>query len=368
MSRIGIGIIGLDHWYWALGCAYNIAINPNAELMAISDPDEEKAKKIARVYGAKTYYADYHDLLENPGVEAVIITTTTVMHPDVAIAAAEAKKDILVGKPIARTLKEADKIIDASRKANVKLMAMAAGPLPEDPVKKLIEEGAIGVPFAAHFSLLAIPPLREPGIDEPGWFVDPRKAAGGGFIDHAVYDIALLRSYFGSEVERIYAEMGKFIHKDYEVEDHGMALLKFRNGSVATVESSFTATTESHSRKVIMGTEGEIEIGSDFISIWGKKEPYRQKVIIKTTSPPPVFSRTYAEIPVPTPPFALVYKPMVDEFIACIKENRKPILTGEDARAVLEICLAAYESVRKGKSVNLPLEAEVDVPAILKNL
>jgi len=368
MPKIGIGIVGLDHWYWALGCAYSIAINPDAELIAIAHPNEEEVKRVSTIYGAKTYYTDYHGLLENPKIDGIVVTTTTRMHSSVAMAAAKAGKDILVGKPIARTLSEADQIIRASEKAGVRLMAMAAGPLPGDPVKKLIDEGAIGRPFAAHFSLLAIPPLRAPGINEPGWFTLPQEAAGGGFIDHAIYDIALLRGYFGSEVDRVYAEMGKFIHKMYEVEDHGIAILRFRDGSVATVESSFTAAVQSHGRRMVIGTEGEIEVERSMISIWGKKEPYRQKTFIETAPSEPVFARTYVEIRVPTPPFALGYKPTIDEFVACIREDRDPAIRGKDARAVLEICLAAYESMKEEGPVKLPLEIQVDVPAILKNL
>jgi len=368
MSRVGVGIVGLDHWYWALGCAYNIAINPDAELIAIAHPNEEEVKRVSAIYGGKTYYTDYHALLENPEIDGIVVTTTTRMHSSVAIAAAKAGKDILVGKPIARTLEEADQIIYESQKAGVKLMAMAAGPLPGDLVKKLIDEGSIGKPFAAHFSLLAIPPLRAPGINEPGWFTLPKEAAGGAFIDHAIYDVALLRGYFGSEVDRVYAEMGKFIHKMYGVEDHGVAILRFKDGSVATVESSFTAAVQSHGRRIIIGTWGEIEVERNMISIWGGKEPYRQKTFIETIPSEPVFARTYVEIPVPTPPFALGYKPTIDEFVACTKENREPAITGKDARAVLEICLAAYESIKEGGPVKLPLEIQVDVPAILEDL
>lgn len=367
MSKIGIGIIGLDHWYWALGSAYDISINPNAQLVAISDPNEEYVKKIAKIYGAETYYTDYHKLLENPKIDGIIITTTTSMHRDVAVAAAKAGKDILIGKPIARTLKEAREIIDSAKNAGVKLMAMAAGVLPGDPIKRLIDNGVIGEPFAASASLFAILPLGEPGVLEPGWFVDPNKAAGGGFIDHAVYLAAQLRGYFNSEVKRVYAEIGKFIHKRYSVEDYGIAVLRFENNSIATIESTFTAPVSSHNFMRIIGTEGEIEVSGNIISIWSKKEPYNQKTCIETSPPNPVFDRSYVEKPVPLPPFANVYKPTVDEFIKCIHENRQPAVTGEDAYKVLEVCLAAYESIKERKPIQLPLEKETDVPEILKN-
>jgi len=367
-KKVGVGIIGLDHWYWALGSAYNILVSSDAELVAIADPNEEELKKVAGAHRAKTFYTDYHSLLENPEVDAVIITTATSQHTEVATAAAKAGKHILIGKPIARTLKEADIIINIAKKAKVKLMAMAAGPLPGDPLMNFINQGVIGDPFAAYVSMLAIPPLRAPGINEPGWFVDPLKAAGGGFIDHAVYDVALLRKYFDSDVERVYAEMGKFVHKGYEVEDHGIALIKFKDGSVATVESSFTAAVESHSRKVIVGTEGEMEMVENRISVWSRKEPYNQRTTIELRPPPLVFSRTYVEVPAALPPFASGYKPTIDEFIKCVKENREPPITGEDARATLEVLLACYQSVKEGKPITLPLKTDVDVAEILKGL
>jgi len=117
-----------------------------------------------------------------------------------------------------------------------------------------------------------------------------------------------------------------------------------------------------------MGTEGEIEIRGNTISIWSKKEPYKNRTSLELLSPSPVYAKTYVNIPVPVPPFAETYKPTVNEFIRCIVENREPLLTGKDARAVLEVCLAAYESVRIGKPVALPLKTKVNMPDIVANL
>lgn len=155
---INLAIIGLDHWYLALGCAYNIAINPAVNLLAISDSDGGRAKEIARVYGAEKWSADYHELLEDPKIDGVIITPTTNLHAEIAIDAAEARKNILLCKPMARTLKEANQIIEATRKTRVKLMPMAAGVPKGDPIKKLIGEGVIGKPFMIYSSMLATPP------------------------------------------------------------------------------------------------------------------------------------------------------------------------------------------------------------------
>ena len=374
-SKIGLAVIGLDHWYWALGCAYNISSNSKADLVAIAHTDAQELRQIAKIYGAKEYTTDYHEVLDNPEVKGVIITSTTDMHSTIAIEAAQSGKDILIGKPIARSLKEADQIISATEKAGVKLFPMASGPLPGDYVLKIIEDGRIGEPFSALCSMLAIPPLRSPGINEPGWFVDMNRSPGGAFIDHAIYDIALLRRYFNSEVNSVYAEMSKFKNKHYEVEDYGVALLRFKNGAIASVESSYSAITQSHSRKTIVGTAGEIEVrrnmlsdGSSMISIWGKQERDGQKVVIENYPPEPVFTRNYVEKAIPLPPYAIAYRPTLDEFVNCILENRNPCSTGIDARNVLEICLAAYESVKLNAPVRLPLQGDVDVRSSLKNL
>jgi predicted dehydrogenase len=374
-SKLGIAIIGLDHWYWALGCAYNISSNTNADLIAIADPNEEEVRRISQIYGAKEHSTDYHDILENPDVTGVVITSTTDQHATIAVDAAKAGKHILMGKPIARTLKEADKILSAAKKAGVKLFPMASGPLPDDYVLKLINNGRIGEPFAAHCSMLAIPPLRSPGVNEPGWFVDINKSPGGAFIDHAIYDIALLRHYMRNEVISVYAEMGKFKHKEYSVEDMGVAILRFRNGAIATVESSYSAITQSHSRKTIIGSEGELEVrrnmlsdGTSMISIWGKRERDGQRVLIENMPPEPVFTRNYVEKAVPMPPFAIAYRPTLDEFVNCIIEDRAPCSTGKDARMVLEICLAAYKSVETNRPVRIPLDDDVDVRLALQRV
>jgi len=364
----GVAIIGLDHWYWAYGCAYAVAVHPQASLIGIADRDGERVKKMAELYRAKNWETDYNTLLRNPEVDAVIITSTMDLHPEIVKDAADAGKDILVGKPIARTLQEADQIIEAVDKAGVKLRCLDTKARKGDPVRSWIDSGVIGKPYMAHCSVLAIPPIRAPGVKEPGWFADPYKCTGGGFIDHAIYQIADLRWYFGQEVKRVYAEMGRFVLKSWAIEDHGIALVKFKDGAVATLEASNTAPRQTHSRTLLIGTEGEIEIRGQTISIWSKKEEYKYRQTLELIPPPSIYETTYAKIPVPTPPYAEGFKPVVDEFIECVIDDTEPMVTAEDARANLEVCLAAYESVRVKKPVTLPLQKEVDVPSILERL
>ena len=366
-KQTGIGIIGLDHWYWALGCAYAIGLTPGAKLVGVADQDGEWAREVAQVYGAEYSYADYKGLLTNPEVDAVLITTTTAMQDEVGVACAKAGKHILIGKPIARTLKGADAILQAVKDNGVRMMALAAGPRPGDPIKALIDEGAIGRPYAVVDSIRAIPPLRAPGINEPGWFADPHQAAGGAFIDHAIYAVGVLRKYFDSEVASVYAEMAKFVLTDYNVEDYGIAFLRFQNGAVATVESTFGGTIQTVSSMVVTGTEGEIEQKGGQLSVLGKNPPYQNLHTIQFLPPNPVYA-TFEELSVPEPPYAGGYKPVIEDFITRVNTGQEFVNTGEDARAGLEACLAAYQSVATGAPVHLPLEEDVDVAAILAQL
>ena len=251
-DKKGIGIIGIDHWYWALGGAYATNLNPDAELIAlaasdVAAPESKRVETLANVYRAKTWYEDYRELLENREIDAVIVTSTTSQHTAIAKAAAEAGKDILLGKPIARTLKEADEIIEATKKAKVKLMVLDC-PERNSDIKELLDKGTIGKPYLAHNYLLAIPPFAKPGIVDQGWFADPYKASAGGFIDHAIYQAGVMRWFFGSEAETVYAQMGKFKFKDLDIEDHGLALVRLKDGSIVTLEASNTAPEFSHGK------------------------------------------------------------------------------------------------------------------------
>lgn len=366
-KTIGFGIIGEDHWYWACGCAYGIATNPQTRLVGIAGVNHTLAKKIAEAYKAENYYKDYKKLLDNPEVDAVIITTTTDRHTSVAMEAAESRKDILLGKPVARTLAEADKIIAAAKKNKVKLMCIGTKLSQPEPALKYIKDGTIGKPYAAHASLYAIPPLAAPGQNEPGWFVDSSKVAGGGFIDHAVYLIGRLEEYFNATVSRIYAEMGKYRSKNLQVEDHGIALARFSNDSIATIEATFTAPVKSYNRMHIIGTEGEIELKGSTMRISSRKSQYRDVITTVEQMPPnPALDDTFLNVPVPVPLVDGSF--LIGEFTQCILQDKDPVGSGKVARRHLEVCLAAYKSIEIGSPVSIPLTKDVDVASILAKL
>lgn len=364
----GVGIIGFDHWYWAYSAAYSVMVNPRVRLVGIWDENEEEARKLAARYKAENWYTDYHRLLENPEVDALMIFTTTSQHSKITIEAINAEKHLLVNKPLARTLKEADKMIEEANKASIKFMAIGAADFMNDFPKDLLEDN-IGFPITIYYSLRTSGPRCRPHLSDPGWFVDPQKSAGGAFIDHACYMVGALRRYLNSEAETVYAQMGRFIHKDWKIEDYGIATLHFGNGVIATVESTFTGQPDSPVRLMITGTKGEAEIThiaqGRKMNIWSMGKPERTYILPSYSF---IDDNTYLEATLVPPPGLDSFKPTVDEFLECIIEDKKPTQTPEAARANLEVCFAAYASFAAKRSVSLPLEEDMDVPSILPGL
>lgn len=94
-------------------------------------------------------------------------------------------------------------------------------------------------------------------------------------MDHAIYAATRLQMIFDSKVESVYARMGKMVHKDWDVEDYGIAILTYENGAIATIESTFGATEYTVNNFLLTGTEGEIQVDDDTLKITGSKDPIR---------------------------------------------------------------------------------------------
>jgi len=346
-EKVSFGILGLNHWWWAFGCADAIRVNPNAELLAIADLDGERAQRAAKDYGVKKCFIDYEKALKDPEIDAVVITTSTNLHAKVAMRAFESGKDVMLNKPMARTLDEAENILKAAEKAGAKLMTLQCG-LNFHPayrkVKELIDEGVVGKPMVA-FAKINVP-LPTLWTDQYGylasWILDPSIVPGGAFMDHLVYHIDLLRWYFGSEVKSIYAEIGNLKYKDLKVEDWGMGLLRFKDDGMASVTDGWTATALEMELQ-LSGTEGAILFSAPRrpqVGVIGR-EDYKAWTFFTVEEPPISGPRN-------------LYAGALDYFVECVVEDKMPTVgTGSDGRAALEVSLAGYESAKTGKRVSL---------------
>lgn len=173
-------------------------------------------------------------MLKNSSIDAVIICSSNIDHKPIALECAKHGKHILCEKPLAITVEDSQDIIDAAKENGVTLMT--AFPVRFSPsvwkAKELINSGDIGRVLGASTS--------NHGSMPGGWFVEKDKSGGGAVIDHTVHVVDALRWVFDDEVESVYAEYDKLLHDELNVEDVGQLILKFKKGTIVSLDTSWS--------------------------------------------------------------------------------------------------------------------------------
>lgn len=333
-------IIGYDHAHLPK-YAPAIAQHPNARLAAVVAPGANQALARQDAERFQARYVETLDLLwHRQKIDAVYIGTPPSQHLAVIREAARRGVHILCDKPLAPTLKEADAILHLVRQHRVKLM-VPFNPRYQVPVLKLkamIAAGEFGALRHIHVTKYGKLPRGLPDLDT-AWFFDKEQAGFGGFGDIGIHAIDALRWLVGAEARQVYAKIDRLIHDDIGVDDVGTALIEFENGVIASLQSGWANPDGNPSwlsvSFEILGTAGAALIEKPYHDFW-------------------VADDTRAEsLPWWRDDVAM----LVNEFISAVVEDREPAITGADARAALEITLAAYRSAEVGQPVSLPLSA-----------
>ena len=334
MNKLGVALLGLDHWYAALDLAPAIAAGEAARLVAVAHDDLEKARTVARDSGAELATTDYRAALERDDVDVVVALYSTDRNVEVCCAAAAAGKHIVGVKPMAMDLQGADTIVRAVREAGVLYLPFESSYRlsPEaQRIKQWIEEGRIGTPLRYTHSMHTGLPRAWPGESGSGWWVDPARVPGGGWIDHAIYAIDLARWTFQTEIVAAAGIIANRRHTSLSLEDYGIATFELANGAVAVIEDTWTAERGfSMHRSEYVGsagaildnsrTSGRLQLRGDFgFDAWISLE--RQKAS---------------------------HGAMVEHLAACVRETAAPVATAEDGRANLAACLSFYQSAQPG--------------------
>ncbi len=338
-KRVGICLVGAGRAGAVHAKNYSEPI-VGAKVVAVVDTVRETAVNAAEEYGAENWYTDHREALKQKDVDAVVISTPTFTHAKIAIEAAEAGKHIFCEKPMALTLREADKMIAAARKACVKLQMgfMRRFDAEFQVAKQKIEEGVIG-----KLSIIKSTG-RGPGIPPP-WACDPKMAIGM-LAEVNSHDFDSVRWLMGSDIRRVYAEVETIAVPELKDKypnfyDNAVVTLRFANGSLGLIDGSCPVKYGYDARVEILGTEGIMLIG---------ELKYQAVVICKKETG--VYTSTF---PSWRNRFKEAYLEEDKNFIDCIITDRKPIASGEDGRAALEAVLAATKSFKEEKPVTLPL-------------
>jgi UDP-N-acetyl-2-amino-2-deoxyglucuronate dehydrogenase len=320
-ALVGCGFISAQH-------AWAVKQSSGGELRVACDIDAARAEACAAEHGidATTTYAD---VLRREDVDVVSILTLPALHAEMAIAAAQAGKHVLVEKPIATTVQEADRMIEACQRAGVKLAVVHQMRLSavNRRMKELLDAGAIGKPFFIDVTYRTFRPQSYFDRNERG---TGKLDGGGAFITHAIHDLDLILMFMGP-VRSVVARKAVLGHL-MEVEDMGVALFEFESGALGML-STGTCVKRRHDRTVeIHGPMGTLFHNDKVLEHYtGRGRPI-----------------TIEEIGLDAP--GTLHKLQVQDLIDAIRQDGEPLVPGEAARHSLALVEAIYESSTTGEA------------------
>ncbi|MEK6646400.1 MAG: Gfo/Idh/MocA family oxidoreductase [Candidatus Firestonebacteria bacterium] len=344
MKKFGFGVIGVG----GIGPFHIKGILDNsdkAKLIAVSDMKEEMAKKIA-LENNIDYYTDYKEMLKRSDIDVVCVATPTGTHGTIAIDCANAGKHVLVEKPLDITLEKCDAVIAACRKQKVKLGVIFQSRTYTDSIKikSELENGRLGKLIIGDICMkwLRTQSYYDSGKWRGTWEMD----GGGCLMNQAIHYIDLLQWFMGS-VDTVTAQTATMLRK-IEVEDVGMALIKFKNGAFGIIEASTAVYpgTGNPGRIEIHGENGTIIYENGMITHWDIEGEEKKDSKIERKD------EGFAD-PLSIP--SQGHKVQIADMCDAIENNREPLVTGEEARKSVEIILAIYKSSKLGMTVKLPL-------------
>ena len=327
---------------------------PEAEVVAVYARNPDKAKEFAEKHHIAKWYTDVDKLINESQCEIVDICLPNFLHADACIKAAQAGKHIIIEKPLAITLEECDAMIDACKKANVKLMyaeELCFAPKYER-VRHLVKEGAVGDVYMLKQSEKHSGPHTD-------WFYDINLAGGGVLMDMGCHAMQWFRWMLGNvKAKSVYASMSTVYHKQRtKGEDNSVVIVEFENGVTAVAENSWAKHGGMDDKSEVHGSGGviyaDLFMGNSAISY--SKHGYGYAMEKADTTVGWSFT-VFEEV------FNQGYPHELKHFVDCVRNNKDPLVTGEDGRVVLEILYAAYASAGQGKKIMLPFKADVKKP------
>jgi predicted dehydrogenase len=353
MSAVKVGLIGTGFVADIHAAAARLV--PEVEAVAVASPTPGKARHFAEERGIPNAFEDYRDLLRIKEVELVTLALPNHLHARACLDAAAAGKHVVCEKPLCRTLEEADRMIDACRKAGVLLLY--AEELCFAPkyvrAKRLAEEGALGRVFLVKQS------EEHDGPHMP-WFWDVEKSGGGVLLDMGCHSIEFARWVFGKpKVKSVWAGMSTHVHADKtKGEDHSLCVVEYEGGQVGLAENSWAKRGGVDDRCEIYGSAGftraDLLRGSALLTY--SETGYGYAVEKAATTKGYTFTM-FEEV------WNYGFPQEIQHFARCVRGKETPVVTGEDGREVLRIMCAAYESAGTGRRVEWPYEPRaVDKP------
>lgn len=343
--------------YALIGCGrispnHLAAAKANAlEIVAICDIEkanmEDKMVKLELPRTTKQY-TDYKEMLEKEQPTLVAIATESGKHAEIALDCIEAGCNIIIEKPIALSLEDADKIIAKGKEKGVKVCACHQNRFNKSirKIREAVEKKRFGKMFygTAHIRWNRGYDYYSRAKWRGTWEQD-----GGALMNQCIHNIDLLRWMMGDEIEEVVGMTDNLNHDFIDAEDMGIALIKFKGGKYGIVEGTTNVFPKNLEETLyLFGERGTVKAGGHSVNVI---EEWCFNDLID--DPEEVKARFHEN---PPNVYGYGHTPLYADVIACIRQDGQPQVDGEAGRRALELVLAIYKSAAEGKPVKLPLE------------
>lgn len=342
-ALIGCGRIAVNH--------IKAAVNNKLDIAAVCDILPEKMDALLEKFdlqsdGSIKRYTDYKEMIEKEKPELASIATESGIHAEIALYCIDKGVNVIIEKPMAMSMEDADKIIKAAEAKNVKVSACHQNRfnVAIQELRKALEAGRFGK--LSHGSI-HVRWNRDHGYYDQASWRGTWAQDGGALMNQCIHGIDLLRWMMGDEIEEIYGATRQQFHDYLEAEDVGMAVVKFKNGAIGTIEGTTNVYPKNLEETLyIFGENGTVKIGgtsTNNIDVWNfadeTEEDAKNKDLKEATSN--VYGNGHTSL------FA--------DVIDAIENDRTPYVDAIAGRNALEAVLAIYKSQKEGKPVKLPL-------------
>ena len=343
-ALIGCGRISPNH--------LEAAINNNLEIVGLCDIIPENIDKLLNKLNIDVNkykkYTNYKEMLEKEKPELVAIATESGKHAAIALECLDAGVNLIIEKPIALSLEDADKIIEKANKKGLVVCANHQNRFNKSiqKIRQALEEKKFGKMLygTAHIRW-------NRGIDyytqapwRGTWAQD-----GGALMNQCIHNIDLLRWMMGDEIDEVCAYTDNLNHDYIQAEDLGMAIVKFKNGSYGIIEG----TTDIYPKNLeetlyLFGQKGTVKAGGKSVNI------IEEWIFEDEKENPEEVKKNNSEMPKNI--YGFGHTPLYKNVIEAINTHSKPLVDAEAGRRALELVLAIYKSAAEGRPVKLPLE------------
>lgn len=342
-ALIGCGRISPNH--------IEAAKNNHLDFAAMCDIVPETMQEKSERFGLENVkkYTDYKELLETEKPELVAIAAESGKHAAIALDCIAAGCNVIIEKPIALSISDADAIIDAAKNKGVIVCANHQNRFNKSIqyIRKALESGRFG---RLSHGTAHIRWNRSEGYYRQAPWRGTWAQDGGCLMNQCIHNIDLLRWMMGDEVEEVMAYTDRLEHSYIEAEDIGIAIVKFKNGSYGMLEGTTNVYPKNLEETLyIFGEKGTVKAGGvsdNIIEVWNFGDGLDD---------PKSVMNTYNENPPNV--YGFGHTPLYADVIDAINTGRAPYVDGEAGKRALELVLAIYKSAAEHRPVKLPLES-----------